>query len=144
VQPRPPALVPMNVPPPPPLFIKPVEQPRPPPPAPPVVAAPPPPRPTVITQPDWSQKPSADDMARYYPERAQRLNVTGRAELACTVLANGKVNCDVASEDPPDQGFGDAAMKLSKLFKMRPMSRDGVPTNGGRVNIPIRFQLPKD
>lgn len=100
--------------------------------------------PSGITNPDWSQRPSADDVARYYPERAQRLEVSGRAELSCQVLADGKLaGCSVVSEDPPDQQFGEAALKLSRLFKMRPMTRDGAPTNGGTVHIPIRFQIAK-
>jgi protein TonB len=134
-------VVPLNVPAPPPLNIAPVEKPKPAPP-PPVVAspAPPPPRPTVITAPDWASRPSADDVSRYYPDRAQRLSVSGKAEISCGVLANGKLtNCTIVSEDPPDQQFGDAALKLSKLFKMRPQSKDGVPTSGGTVRIPIRF-----
>ena len=40
--------------------------------------------------------------------------------------------------------FGDAALKLSKLFKMRPQSKDGAPTNGGVVRIPIRFEPARD
>ena len=40
-------------------------------------------------------------------------------------------------------GFGDAAMKMSKLFKMRPQTKDGQPVDGGTVRIPIRFTLPK-
>ena len=51
--------------------------------------------------------------------------------------------CSVTSEDPADMGFGDAALKMSKLFKMRPMSRDGQPVDGGTVRIPLRFVLPK-
>jgi protein TonB len=146
VQPRPPAVVPMNVPAPPPLFIAPVEKPKPPPPAPPVVAAPapPPPRPTVITNPDWLSKPTGDEVASAYPDRAQRLNVSGRAELACSVTAKGTVtDCSVVSEDPSDQGFGGAAMKLTRFFKMRPMTRDGEPVGGAKINIPIRFEIPK-
>jgi hypothetical protein len=33
-------------------------------------------------------------------------------------------------------------LKISKLFKMRPMAKDGVPTAGGEINVPIRFQPP--
>jgi protein TonB len=73
------------------------------------------------------------------------MEVSGRAEISCTVLATGKLtNCSVLSEDPPDQQFGDAAMKLSKLFKMRPQTKDGAPTSGGTVRIPIRFTIAKD
>jgi protein TonB len=64
--------------------------------------------------------------------------------LHCVVSAQGTLSCSIASEDPPDQGFGDAAMKMAHIFKMRPQTRDGVPVAGGTINIPIRFQVPKD
>ncbi|HEX7757954.1 MAG TPA: energy transducer TonB, partial [Caulobacteraceae bacterium] len=103
-----------------------------------------PPRPSVITRPDWLRMPSGDDVNRYYPDRAQRMEISGRATLNCTVSAKGTVEgCSVVSEDPADQGFGEAALKLSKLFKMKPMSKDGAPTEGGTVRIPIRFEIPK-
>jgi protein TonB len=136
----------VNVPAPPPLNIAPVEHPAPPPPAPPVIAPerPPPPRPTVISNPDWIHQPNGDDFQRYYPDRASRMAVGGRVVLHCQVSASGTLNCSVASEQPADQEFGSAALKMSKLFKMRPQTRDGAPTSGGEINIPIRFQPPKD
>ena len=42
-----------------------------------------------------------------------------------------------------DQGFGDAAMKMTKLFKMRPQTKDGAPVDGGKITIPIVFNVPK-
>jgi protein TonB len=72
------------------------------------------------------------------------MNVEGRASISCTVDARGTLQaCSVTSEDPPDQGFGDAAMRMSKLFKMRPMTKDGSPVDGGKITIPIAFRLPK-
>jgi protein TonB len=116
-----------------------IEEPKPPAPPPPE-----PPRPSVITQPDWLRRPSAEDMAKYYPDRATRMNIEGKATLSCTVNARGTLDsCSVTEETPAEAGFGDAAIKLSKLFKMRPMTRDGQPVDGGKINIPIRFQLPK-
>ena len=116
-------------------------------PAPPVIAppAPPaPPRPSIITNPDWLRKPGGEDVARYYPDRAQRLERSGRATITCQVRANGTVtNCRIVSEDPPDMGFGDAAVRLSRLFKMRPQTRDGSPVEGASVTIPIAFRLPE-
>ena len=133
----------MNIPAPPTLALPPIEKPKPQlaPPA----AAPPPSHPSVIGKPDWSQRPNAEDVARYYPQRAERMSIAGRAEISCTVQANGKLSaCSVTSEDPADQGFGDAALKLSKLFKMRPKTLDGAPSDGGVVKIPLRFVLPKE
>jgi protein TonB len=142
LQPRPPALIP-SVPTIPPLVSPPVEhrieEPRPPAPPPPE-----PPRPSVITNPDWLRRPSAEDLERYYPERASRMNLEGRASISCTVHARGTLEgCSVASESPDDAGFGDAAIRMSRLFKMRPMTRDGSPVGGGRITIPISFRLPK-
>jgi protein TonB len=34
-------------------------------------------------------------------------------------------------------------MRMSRLFKMRPMTKDGSPVSGGTVRIPIVFRLPK-
>ncbi|CAN7378953.1 energy transducer TonB [Phenylobacterium sp. LjRoot219] len=142
LQPRPPVAMP-NVPTIPPLPVPPVpqrvEEPKPPAPPPPE-----PPRASVITQPDWVRRPSAEDLERYYPERAQRMNVEGRASISCTVDARGTLqSCSVANESPSDAGFGEAALRMSRLFKMRPMTKDGSPVDGGKIVIPIAFRLPK-
>jgi TonB family protein len=102
------------------------------------------PRPSVITAPDWLRKPTAADMAEFYPKVAAASHVEGRATIHCRVTASGDLtDCAVTTEDPSGQGFGDAALHLSALFKMKPMTRDGVPVSGAQINIPIRFALPK-
>ena len=81
-------------------------------------------------------------MATYFPTRAQNLSKPGRATLSCRVTATGTLTgCSVVSEDPADFGFGQAAMRLSKLFKMRPKTADGRPVEGASVTIPIRFTI---
>jgi protein TonB len=35
-------------------------------------------------------------------------------------------------------------MRMTRLFKMRPQTKDGAPVEGGTVRIPLSFRLPKD
>jgi periplasmic protein TonB len=113
---------------------------EPPPPAPP--APPEPPRVAAITNPDWVRKPSGADIERYYPDRAKNLGKEGRAVIRCSVTAQGTLsNCSVVNEDPADFGFGDASIRASVRFKMRPKLSDGRPVEGGVVTIPISWRL---
>lgn len=109
----------------------------------PVAVDPPPapPTPSVITNPQWLERPNARDFARYYPERALERGQEGRVNLACIVAADGRIACTVTSEDPSGWGFGEAALRISRHFRMAPATRDGAATSGGRVNVPIRFNV---
>jgi protein TonB len=84
------------------------------------------------------------DIMRYYPARAQRMAVEGMATITCDVTAPGRLTgCVIVSETPPDFGFGDAALKMSSLFKVKPLMSDGVAVDGGKITVPIRFKLPE-
>lgn len=101
------------------------------------------PKPSIITRPDWAEKPSGEDLAAFYPERAMREGVSGRVTLACTVTAEGLLaDCTTSDETPAGYGFDQAALGLSAKFRMKPRTQDGQPVDGGRVVIPIILNAP--
>jgi TonB family protein len=101
--------------------------------------------PRVIQRPEWAQKPTFDDMEHFYPERARQEEIPGRAAIQCQVTAMGLLDgCTVVAESPKNYGFGEAAMGLSEIFRMKPKRIDGQPIGGGIVTVPIIFQVPEN
>lgn len=98
------------------------------------------PGPKVIRNPSWLVRPSADQLNRYYPPGPLDEGLSGQAELDCQVTAAGALTaCRVLNEAPSGRGFGEAALKLSRIFRMSPRTEDGLPVEGGVIRIPIRF-----
>ena len=99
--------------------------------------------PCVITEPTWAERPSRAALMSNYPTAALALRLEGRASITCVVTVTGALNeCSVATESPPELGFGPAALRMATTFHMRPMTVDGGPVSGARVTIPIAFRLP--
>jgi len=105
----------------------------------PVIEAPPKP-PGVIRNPTWVSKPTAAQMERVYPTRPLEEGLGGRVVIQCAVTVSGTLSgCSVASESPAGKGFGSAALRLSKYFKMSPRTVDGAAVEGALVSVPITF-----
>jgi len=100
------------------------------------------PGPTVsLSEVPFSQRPSASDFARHYPRRALSAGVEGRVTLSCIVRNNYRLNCSVASEDPPGVGFGQAAVRIARQFRAGRQFPDGRSTVGAQVSMPMVFQV---
>ncbi len=98
-----------------------------------------------VTRPTWRVAPTGEQMARAYPRRASVLGIGGRAVISCLVHISGELRqCEILSETPEGFGFGIAALRLSRAFRMNPMRDDGVEVSGGVVRAPVRFGVTED
>lgn len=96
----------------------------------------------VVRPPALLRRPSAADLARFYPERALRLGREGRTEVACTIDVSGAPQaCRLVSETPADLGFGKAALAIVKTFRFSPQTTDGKVVAGGEVRLPLRWTM---
>jgi hypothetical protein len=100
--------------------------------------------PSLIKRPDWATQPDGDTYGRIFPDRAISHGVMrATTVMDCQVRADGRLDpCTLTSETPPGYGFGAATLRIAVYFKMKPTDRDGVPTAGRHVLIPVHFQGP--
>ena len=100
----------------------------------------------VIGNPHWTRLPSAGAVVDGYPAEARVKGVSGaRVLMNCNVGPGGTVqDCLVASEAPAGLGFGEAALALASHFRLSVWTDEGLPTVGGRITLPIRYELPPE
>lgn len=68
---------------------------------------------------EWLRRPTAEQMAAYYPDRAQRMEASGRVTLDCRVTpAQELEDCRVTAEAPLDFGFGEQALKVTQFIRL--------------------------
>lgn len=97
----------------------------------------------VIGRPEWVSLPNIEDMSAVVPDAAKAQKAfKARAVINCQVGASGELEtCGVQSEEPAGLGYGDAAVALSRRFKLAIWTDEGLPIVGGKVRVPIRFDL---
>ena len=99
----------------------------------------------LIGKPQWTGLPSAKAIAGAYPAAAKTASFeVARVQMRCSVSGNGAVEtCEIVSETPEGLGFGQTALSLAPYFRLSVWTDEGLPTIGGRVIIPLRFEPPK-
>lgn len=97
-----------------------------------------------IGKPAWAATPTADELKGAIPQQAIAAGVTtARVALDCTVVAEGRLEaCRVLSEEPKGLGFAETTLNLSKSFRLTIWTADGLPSVGGKVRIPVRYDVP--
>ncbi|MEQ1618798.1 MAG: TonB family protein [Terricaulis sp.] len=90
-----------------------------------------------IATPIWLTRPRHPE--RRYPPAAFAAGMAGEVQLDCAVAVDGRLDCTIVSETPPDWGFGDAALALASEHVMTPPTQAGAPARGHyRMRIPFR------
>ncbi len=101
----------------------------------------------VIGKPNWVRMPEGSAVAAGFPAAAMAAHVSvGRVTLSCNVGLAGRLgDCTVDRQDPDGLGFDKAAMALAKDFQVSVWTPEGLPTVGGWVRVPIRYETaPSD
>jgi TonB family protein len=93
--------------------------------------------------PQWRRIPDANDFAAVFPDEMARQGVSGRVVLNCAAEADGQLSaCRVVQEAPPAVGFGPAAIKVSRLFRLKTQTCHN-SIKGIVVTIPIDFMAAR-
>ena len=96
----------------------------------------------VVVNPSWDRQPTKDELLAAYPTDALVKGVEGQVQIECRVVADETLaDCRVVKEDPPGQGFGEAALSVQGVIRMHPKMVDGVATSEGKVVIPLHFKV---
>lgn len=93
----------------------------------------------LVERVPWATRPNAQSFMRYYPVSALEQGVAGRVVLDCLVGEDGALRCAVAEETPSGQGFGLAALGMSREFRVAAESI--AESAGRRVRVPIGFSV---
>ncbi|WP_082474595.1 TonB family protein [Sphingomonas sp. Leaf343] len=91
---------------------------------------------------DWIYKP-VRELPYYWPRAKEARRASAVVALDCVLPKPGKPErCTVVGERPVGLGFGEAALGLSRHFRIRPVTRDGKVVRNVTVRVPVTFKTP--
>jgi hypothetical protein len=89
---------------------------------------------------EWMVLPTAAQTQGAFGELIKAGVGTVRVTLECSVQQGGGLeDCSTVQETPAGKGVGPAALALSPQFKVSTWTMEGLPTVGGRIRVPVRF-----
>ncbi|MET3665123.1 hypothetical protein [Caulobacter sp. 1776] len=96
-----------------------------------------------LTHPEWDRKPTGADIANVLDQVVSRGQPVGWALLKCHATAKGNLTrCRVIIESPDPGDMGKVALRLAPIFKLKLLTKDGEPVEGGTVLIPLVIGSP--
>jgi hypothetical protein len=98
-----------------------------------------------IKHPAWVASPHGPWTDALTAELARRQDQEGEATARCTATQAGTLaDCWVEKENPPNFGFGEAALIMLQHARMKPVSADGAPVAGRGYVQTFRFSAGSD
>ena len=96
-----------------------------------------------VEKPEWITRIDPWTVVALFPKAAMDAGVKeGVGVVDCLVAPDGRMtDCRVVREAPAAMGFGQAALLAVRVMQMDPWTREGRPVAGGRVRVPIQFNL---
>ena len=92
--------------------------------------------------PRWIRTPTARSLGSVYPTQALQQGRSGTAVIKCTLTTESVLSaCQVISETPRNQGFGDAALTLAPDLNIRPAVKAGHAVRTD-INLTAHFIAP--
>ncbi len=94
-------------------------------------------------RPEWVAKPTPADLTDAYPVSAFETGKGATVTMICRATVMGDLDrCEVVSDTAPEAGLSKPSLKLTRLYKMKPIGPDGAPVVGRLVRIPIVWTAP--
>ena len=104
--------------------------------------APPPAKTVEATDLEWVRRPSEPDMAMYFPLRGKELSKSASTRVRCVLHQDGTLGaCALQGETPVGYGFGDASLRVAKLYQAQMTAEllAGVRNGGIAVTVPLSW-----